>query len=320
MSWNLPGAPWLIGHKSMLSINQPKKLTIGGHDYVLWKNKKGEVSALENICPHQRAKLSQGWICSKTNTIACPYHALEFDSAGRAILPREKISKPIAKPLQLHCQGDWIWTYLNEKPKMPIPNIFLKLEKEFHLAGISGDVTINAPFLDVLEINNDYNHAKGAHRNLFKIKDIQIKDVVEVDKYTTEISFHHIREDNSLQDYLKNPILLTYPKVVKAFLQHYFPCLAIFYADTPLGRVCDAFAIYPETENTTHIFIAVFGNKSLGILNFITDRQLLSTINKLNEQDVEVLENLYPRFEPQIRLPNEEPLNWARNLYQTWSA
>ena len=70
MSWNLPGAPWLIAHKSMLTVNKPKMFTICGQDYVLWKNQKGEVSALENICPHLGAKLSNGWICEKTNTIS----------------------------------------------------------------------------------------------------------------------------------------------------------------------------------------------------------------------------------------------------------
>jgi phenylpropionate dioxygenase-like ring-hydroxylating dioxygenase large terminal subunit len=51
MTWNLPGAPWLIAHKSMLKVNKPKLFTICGQDYVLWKNDKGEISALENICP-----------------------------------------------------------------------------------------------------------------------------------------------------------------------------------------------------------------------------------------------------------------------------
>lgn len=319
MKWNLPGVPWLIGHKSMLSINQPKKLTISGQDYVLWKNKKGEVSALENICPHQGAKLSRGWICSKTNTIVCPYHALEFNSEGRAILPRDKLSQPIAKPLKLYFQGDWIWTYANEEIKIPIPNILSDLEKEFHLSGISGDMTIKAPFFDTLEINNDYNHAKGSHRKIFRIKDIEIKEFREVNKYTSEVYFHQIRENNTFQEYLKNPLLLTYPKVVKALIQHYFPSLAVFYADTPLGKVCDVFTIYPETENTTHIFVAVFGYKSLGIFNLISDRQLLNAMNELTKQDAETVENLYSRFEPKIRLPNEEPLNWARKLYYSCS-
>ena len=319
MSWNLPGAPWLIAHKSMLTVNKPKMFTICGQDYVLWKNQKGEVSALENICPHLGAKLSNGWICEKTNTIACPYHALEFDSEGRAMLPSDKISKPIAKPLKLYIQGDWIWTYANEEPRIPIPDILEKLEKEYHLACIGGDVTINAPFLYALEINHDYNHAKGTHRELFRIKDIEIKEFREVDRYISEVDFYQIREDNTLQEYLKNPLLLTYPKVVKAFIQHYFPSLVVFYAETPLGTVCDVFTIYPETEKTIHTLIPVLRNKSLGIFNFMVDGQLLNAINQVIGQDAVTIENLYPRFEPKIRLPNEESWNWARKLYLNWS-
>jgi phenylpropionate dioxygenase-like ring-hydroxylating dioxygenase large terminal subunit len=40
----------------MLPVNKPKLFTICGQDYVLWKNEKGEVSALDNICPHFGAK------------------------------------------------------------------------------------------------------------------------------------------------------------------------------------------------------------------------------------------------------------------------
>jgi hypothetical protein len=34
----LPGAPWLIAHRSMLSMNQPHKITLNGQDYVLWQD------------------------------------------------------------------------------------------------------------------------------------------------------------------------------------------------------------------------------------------------------------------------------------------
>jgi hypothetical protein len=30
MSWNLPGAPWLIAHKSMLKVNRPQMLQLMG--------------------------------------------------------------------------------------------------------------------------------------------------------------------------------------------------------------------------------------------------------------------------------------------------
>lgn len=34
MSPILPGAPWLIAHKSMLGVTRPNKITLNGQDYV----------------------------------------------------------------------------------------------------------------------------------------------------------------------------------------------------------------------------------------------------------------------------------------------
>ena len=79
----LPGAPWAIAHKSMLKANQPYKLTLNSQDYVVWKNDRGEVFALDNVCPHMQASLSNGWICPETEAIACPFHGLKFDDRGR---------------------------------------------------------------------------------------------------------------------------------------------------------------------------------------------------------------------------------------------
>ena len=81
----LNGAPWLIAHRSMLGINRPLKITLNGSDYVLWQNSNGEISALDNVCPHMQAPLSNGWICKSSNSIACGYHALEFDPEGRLL-------------------------------------------------------------------------------------------------------------------------------------------------------------------------------------------------------------------------------------------
>jgi hypothetical protein len=54
MSWNLPGAPWLIAHRSMLGVNKPKKITLNDQDYVLWQNRNLEVflKTFVRICKH----------------------------------------------------------------------------------------------------------------------------------------------------------------------------------------------------------------------------------------------------------------------------
>jgi len=314
MSWNLPGAPWLIAHKSMLKVNRPQMVTINRQDYVIWKNQVGKISALENKCPHMGAKLSQGWICPKTNTIACPYHALEFDSEGRAVLPNEKISQAIAKPLKLFVQGDFIWTYANEEPKIPIPDILNILSLKSHFVGVAGEFSVKADILSALEVNHDYNHQKGAHRELFRIKDIKV-DEFRANRYTSAVDFRFIREKNTLIEYLKNPLLLVYPQPVKGTIENYFPAFVIFNGQSPFGKFYQVHAIYPETETTTKTFVLVFREFSLGILNPIIDWQLLSGVKEMARQDVVVLENLYPRGESKIRLPNEEPLNWVRKLY-----
>ncbi len=122
----LPGAPWLIAHRSMLGINKPYKVTLNSQDYVLWQNTQGEIFALENVCPHMQAPLSEGWICESRNSIACPFHALEFDGSGRLFKDGKPNGQVIAKTLELVVQGDLIWTYGSFEPRLPISNLISK--------------------------------------------------------------------------------------------------------------------------------------------------------------------------------------------------
>jgi len=115
----LAGAPWLIAHKSMLGVNKPHKITLNANDYVLWQNQKGEVFALDNVCPHMQAPLSNGWICKQRNTITCPFHALEFDGEGKLYREGKADGQSIAKPLKLIVVDDCIWTYGGFAPKIP---------------------------------------------------------------------------------------------------------------------------------------------------------------------------------------------------------
>lgn len=54
-------APSLLANKSMLQLNQPKKVSLYGCHYVFWKYTKGEINALSNACSHMDAMLSEGW-------------------------------------------------------------------------------------------------------------------------------------------------------------------------------------------------------------------------------------------------------------------
>ncbi len=226
----------------------------------------------------------------------------------------EKISQAIAKLLKLFFQGDFIWTYANEESKIPIPDSLNILSLKSHFVGVAGEFSVKANILSALEINHDYNHQKGAHRELFRIKDIKV-DEFRANRYTYAVDFKFIRENNALVEYLKTPLLLVYPQTVKGTIESYFPAFVIFNGESLLGKFYQVHAIYSETETITKTFVLVLREFSLGIINPMINRQLLSGVREVTRQDVVVLENLYPRGEPKIRLPKEDPLNWVRKLY-----
>ena len=152
----LPGAPWLIAHRSMLGTNKPYKVTLNERDYVLWQNHQGEVFAINNICPHMQAPLSDGWICQDRDTIACPFHALEFDGQGRLHNDGKVGSQSLSKPLEIVIRDDCIWTYGGYSPKMPIPDLISQVTRGMKFLGIAGEKSVGGSFLDSISINYDY--------------------------------------------------------------------------------------------------------------------------------------------------------------------
>lgn len=51
----------------------------------------GELSAIDNWCPHRRAPLAEGWI--EGDAVVCPWHSWSFNlKSGEAVYPeKEKV-------------------------------------------------------------------------------------------------------------------------------------------------------------------------------------------------------------------------------------
>lgn len=318
----LNGAPWLIAHRSMLGINRPYKITLNGFDYVLWQNSNGEISALENICPHMQAPLSNGWICESRNSIACPYHALEFDREGRLLKDGEGKGEPLAKQLELIVQDDLIWTYGNLEPRLPIPDLIYQRIKGMKYLGVAGDSSIKAQFIDCIRINYDFNHQNGVHRDNFRIIENPVR-AFETDGYYARVVQTFLRAKNTLAEISQNPALLTLPQEISNELEYSFPSITLFKAKLPLGELLQFFSLYPETEKSTRTFVLSYANwkspllKVPGIKNVI-ERSLVESTAKIVEQDSNNVESLYPRQKPKIRLPKEEIISYFDELYHNW--
>ena len=72
-----PVAPsWMVDKK-------PVGITRLGERLVLWRDRAGEVHAIEDRCPHRGARLSMGW--NLGDRIACWYHGIEVDQNGTVV-------------------------------------------------------------------------------------------------------------------------------------------------------------------------------------------------------------------------------------------
>ncbi|WP_318728948.1 Rieske 2Fe-2S domain-containing protein [Roseofilum sp. Guam] len=315
----LPGAPWLIAHKSMLGINHPYKVTLNAQDYVLWQNSSGEVFALNNICPHMQAPLSNGWICEQRNTIACPFHAVEFDGSGRLWREGQLSRAPLANPLELIIDGDLIWTYGGFEPRLPVPELHRQVASEYEFLGVTAQRSIQSDFLSSLMINYDHDHQNGTHREFFKVKSCQSKFLTKEGIYA-KVSQTAEKDDYTAEEIAANPMLGAIPEVMQNFLEYVFPSTQFFCLVSPDVQTYQGHILYPETETTTKTFILLYAKFSDRALKSVMQESLLNMASIVVQQDVECLESLYPRQKAKIHLPNEEIMFYAEDLYRHWNS
>ncbi len=318
----LTGAPWLLAHKSMLSVNQPMKVSLYGRDYVLWKDGLDHVQALPNSCPHMGAMLSEGWCeahADGSSSVVCPFHALEFDRAGCTVLPgSQKKTLPQIEPLALIVQGDFIWSYGGEAPEMPIPNILNEIAESYEFIGPTGDTSIETPLLPLLLNMHDYNHQNGTHREMFRIEEVQFDKFVD-EGHRSEAFINMPKASPTRQEIIKNPVVLMLPNVIKARLENYFPSIVIFRGESLAGPIMQCHLFIPEAEGRTRTYVLLFAKLKSPIFKLMKG-SLLSLVATVIEQDADILGKLYHDQPQKIRLNNEVGMDWVRRNYESWPA
>ncbi|MEO1401801.1 MAG: Rieske 2Fe-2S domain-containing protein [Cyanobacteria bacterium J06635_1] len=312
----LPGAPWLIAHRSLLNLHQPYKLTLNGQDYVLWQDAQGEIFALGNVCPHQQAPLSNGWICPEYNIIVCPFHTVAFNGNGQRCRDGKPEGQPLINTLELSIQGDFIWTYGGHEPKLPIPDLHRQISAEYEFVGVAISRSIQGDFLSNVLINYDYNHQNGTHRDVLRIKNNHVSHFEKAGYHATVIQGLE-RADNSWKELFSNPALLLLPKKYEIHLEYEFPSTTIVRTSLPTGKLVQMHLLYPESGDRTRSIVLVFAQYKYNVLKAFNN-SILKGVALVVEQDAEAIETSYPRQKPKIRLPNEEILTYAEDLYRHW--
>lgn len=318
----LPGAPWLLAHKSMLRVNQPRKISLYGADYVMWLDAAGDVHALPNVCPHMGAMLSEGWCEAQsdgTSTVVCPFHALPFDGAGCTILPgTSKKTLPQLKPLELIIQGDFIWSYGEYEPKTTIPTVLNDIANAYFFVGHTADRSVETDLLTMLLNMHDYNHQNGTHRDLFRITEVKFHQFID-NGHQSQAFYDMPTAPYSLVEKLKKPDLFLLPSKIEAHLENHFPSLVIFYGEMPLGKAAQCHIFLPEAEDRTRTYVLLFGQAKHPVFK-VLGNTYLKFGEVVVDQDTDILGKLYPDTPQKIKLNNEVGMDWVRRNFKSFPA
>jgi phenylpropionate dioxygenase-like ring-hydroxylating dioxygenase large terminal subunit len=68
-----------------VSERKPVKVSLLGLDLCLFRGANGAVAAIQDVCPHRGARLSEG-DCHYRGTVACPYHGWVYDESGKNVM------------------------------------------------------------------------------------------------------------------------------------------------------------------------------------------------------------------------------------------
>lgn len=96
---------------------RPVGVRLIGEDLVFFRDRAGQIVALQDLCAHRGAKLSPG-VCHFPGTITCPYHAWTYDAEGKCVaalvegpesrIPDTGIKIPTKQVRQLRGIA-WVW-------------------------------------------------------------------------------------------------------------------------------------------------------------------------------------------------------------------
>lgn len=92
--------------------NKPFGCVVAGEPIVFWRDRQGELKALQNHCPHRHADLSLGRI--EGDDIRCMYHGLKFGADGACKhIPGTDVRPPNAnaRVYPVVEKDGWIWVW-----------------------------------------------------------------------------------------------------------------------------------------------------------------------------------------------------------------
>lgn len=338
------GAPWCIGREESFKINQPKLITLLGHDYAIWRDESGKLNAIDNVCPHAGASLAQGGYIADfegKNCLACPYHGnkVQFFGDGKVVIDGKISSQAIQTILPLEVVDDLVWTYgLSWKeedgklvstpiePKLPIPDYsnvpnLTKAHTQLKLKGLnhiySRSNLVNCNIAQAIWNLHDGEHFAGTHRNTMLSKEIAIDNLIQEEHKLAWQLVQYKRDDLAVK---RNKMNLLVDKVIVQSFNTFLPSFAAITLDYQGKLIVGIVTMYPESEQQVRICLDSYTDLVFSWWQKLIKLPKTANVfrDRLIMEDISILENLYTTFQKKITLKNDTPAELAMNYLQNW--
>lgn len=289
---------YVVGTSTDFEINTPKKVTVWNKNYVVWKNEDEKYFALDDVCPHKGASLSQGTV--ENNNIVCPYHAYEFNTEGELkTVPGVCFHPSVIYNLDKYDiveKHGWIYlnTYSDLIPKsekrLLKENIFVEEEVYHNDSSVFLDMDFDCYSRILSENSLDIMHIGFVHGfgNRKKPAPIQIHAPQLEGPHRYKTTYTYEAGENSFawkyfksKDLLvENEFILPHTTIVRVIFGNYVSTVITF--------------ALPISENKSKLFMKTYRNFWL---NPMGDALIKTMMFQTMLQDKSVVESIHPLFE-----------------------
>lgn len=159
---------WYVAEWSHAVKDKPVKVKMLGQNLVLFRDSKGKVNCLSDVCLHRGGALSGGPV--HEDCVACPYHGWRYNGEGDVtFIPTRGVDGEIPKRAKIDAypteeRYGLIWVFMGDLPeheRYPIPPF-----EEYGQPGwaeVTSEYTWKASAARVVENGIDMAHASFVH-------------------------------------------------------------------------------------------------------------------------------------------------------------
>ena len=291
-------------------VDRPLSLKALGQYFVLFRDSKGQVNCLSDLCVHRGGPLSEGWLTDDKDSLVCPYHGWEFGGDGQCTKipaqPQRNIpTKARVDSYPVVEKYGYVWTFLGDLPeeeRPPIPDIPELEDPQFKR--VEGSYYWKVNYERAMENGMDGSHAAFVHGSRFgNIKDPSVPDFDVTTTPWSGLSTIPLKAPpKNLGGLWGKLFKFKYKKEVGEgpVLTHvkagyFLPNINVLYVPLPIGNMVLIDAHVPVDENHTR-------SMYIGLRDFIkaewADKDTHKRIQDIFKQDDSVLKKQRPEILP----------------------